>query len=159
MKDKVTSKIYTLPTLLLQIDACTVCMLPMVHGIFTSVHAHLTCLWKQEDARLASNGLAPTSGIHMIHEKPYTHHNTTFQVPHRPFDDDAAAILSLLLHIRLPLFNCQHPVQLLLHVPCEGKSWWLLAVTIAVSNSIVIIFKLKLPMAATSFPVSSKPGA
>ena len=59
----------------------------------------------QEDTRLASNDLVSTSGVHMIHGKPYTRHNTTFQVPQRPFDD-GAAILSLLLHVKLPLFNC-----------------------------------------------------
>ena len=40
MKDKVTSKNHTLPSLLLQIDART-CILSLVHGIFTSMHAQL----------------------------------------------------------------------------------------------------------------------
>jgi hypothetical protein len=75
----------------------------------------------QEDARLASNGLASTSGIHIIHGKPFTRRNSTFQVLRRTFDD-GVAILSLLLHIKLPLFYYQHPVQLLLHAPCEAKS-------------------------------------
>jgi len=35
----------------------------------------------QDDARLASNGLASTSGIHIIHGKPFTRRNSTFQVP------------------------------------------------------------------------------
>ena len=40
MKDKETSKNYTLPSLLLQIDARTVCIL-LFHGMFTSMHARL----------------------------------------------------------------------------------------------------------------------
>ncbi len=71
--------------------------------------------------------------------------------------DAGAAILSLLLHIKLPSLLLTACATVVAH-PMRSKVM-VFAVTIAVSNSVVIILKLKLPMAATSFPDSSKPEA
>ncbi|KAL0021716.1 hypothetical protein WJX79_006455 [Trebouxia sp. C0005] len=53
----------------------------------------------QEDTRLASNSLASTSGIHIIHGKPFTRRNSTFQGHLAPISsvDEVDMVMSKLL--------------------------------------------------------------